>query len=394
MSLIPSWRWFGPQDPISLPEIRQTGATGIVTALHQIPVGEIWSVPAIRERQSLIRAAGLDWIAVESVPVHEAIKKRDGSHPPYIAAYRQTLANLGACGVAIVCYNFMPVLDWSRTELALRFDDGARASGFRLHEFAAFDLYVLERPEAAKSYSTTTAARAAQFYSGLDPAGRQKLQETILLGLPGSGETLTLKQLQHSLDEYRDIGPARLKENLAAFLREVVPAAAAAGVRLAIHPDDPPWSLFGLPRVVSTCVDLEEILAVVDSPHNGLTLCSGSLGAGYFNDVAEIAEKLAPRIHFAHPRNVVRSSDFSFHEERLFAGDVDIYRIMRALVREDRRRQQAGLADWPVPYRPDHGHAILGDEKRATYPGYPLYGRLKNLAELRGLEEGIRRSLE
>jgi mannonate dehydratase len=393
MALIPSWRWFGPQDPVALAEIRQTGATAVVTALHQIPVGEVWSCAAIEERKQMIEAARLAWLVVESVPVHEAIKQRSGDCARYIDTYKQTLANLGQSGIRIVCYNFMPVLDWSRTELGMLFPDGARSSGFRLHEFAAFDLFILRRPGAGASYSARTAAQAGEFFGRLAEEDRARLESTILLGLPGSGETLSLEQLQQSIDRYRTIDRSRLKENLFAFLREIVPAAEEAGVRLAIHPDDPPWSLFGLPRVVSTCEDLTEILAAVDSPHNGLTFCSGSLGAGHFNDVALMAEKFAARIHFAHPRNVVRGADLSFHEERLLEGEIDIYRVMKALVVEDLRRQRVGRAEWDIPFRPDHGHHILEDSRRDTYPGYPLYGRLKNLAELRGLEAGIRRSM-
>ncbi len=393
MALENTWRWFGPNDPIKLEEIRQTGATGIVTALHQIAVGTTWTKEDILHRKTIIENAGLKWSVVESVPVHEDIKKHTGNYVQYIENYKSTLVNLGECGINTVCYNFMPVLDWSRTELGIYFEDGSLASGFKYHEFAAFDLFILKRPGSEKDYPESVVEKAKVFFNSLTIENKEKLKNTILLGLPGSLEAFTLQELQHNINQYKNIDREKLKENLQFFLKEIVPVAIESKVRLAIHPDDPPWPLFGLPRIVSNSDDIFDIINIVDSPNNGITLCSGSLGAGFFNNVAEMAEKFAHRINFAHPRNVIRDSEYNFHEDYLFQGDVDIYRLMKALVMEEERRKKEGRSDWQIPMRPDHGNKILDDSLRNTYPGYTLYGRLKNLAELRGLEVGIRSSL-
>ncbi|MBN1950458.1 MAG: mannonate dehydratase [Bacteroidales bacterium] len=389
-----TWRWFGPGDRISFGEIKQAGATGIVTALHHIPVGDVWLSDEILARKSLIEESGLTWSVVESVPVHEDIKKHTGKYFEHIENYKQTLRNLGMAGIKTVCYNFMPVLDWSRTNLIYKFSDGSEVTRFEYAIFIAFDLFILKREGAVDSYPREAVDQATAFFSTLSNAQKKDLQDTVLLGLPGSGETFTLDQLKAMLSEYKTIDRAKLKDHLQHFLREIVPVAEEAGIRLAIHPDDPPWSLMGLPRVVSTEEDLNDIIRAVDTPVNGITLCTGSLGAGYFNQVDEMAQKFAHRINFAHIRNVKRDEYLNFNEDYLFNGDVNVFRVMKALVLEEQKRIREGRPDWQIPMRPDHGNQMLGDLGKDNYPGYSLYGRMKNLAELRGLEIGIRSSLE
>ena len=388
-----TWRWFGPDDRITFGEIKQTGATGIVTALHHIPVGEVWTVDEIMVRKKLIEDSGLVWSVVESVPVHEDIKKQKKNFQNYIENYKQTLRNLGLCGISTVCYNFMPVLDWSRTDLSFQFPDGSQVTRFDYAVFVAFDIFILKRINAGDSYPPEVVGRAHEFYRSLDADGILGLKNTILLGLPGSGETFTLEQLRQMIDEYNHIDESRLKEHLFHFIREIVPVANESGIRLAIHPDDPPWSLMGLPRIISTKKDLEEILSIMDTPVNGITFCTGSLGAGYFNNVGEMAEIFAHRINFAHLRNVSRDTEHNFNEEYFFDGDVDMYRVMKALILEEKRRIDGGRPDFRIPVRPDHGNQMLGDIGKKNYPGYSLYGRMKNLAEIRGLEIGVRMSL-
>ncbi len=385
-----TWRWFGPADPIGLDEIRQTGATGIVTALHEIPNGEVWPVAAIAERQRMIEAAGLSWSVVESVPVHEAIKQGLPGRDAYIAAYQQTLRHLAACGIDVVCYNFMPVLDWTRTDLAWPLPDGGLALRFDQTAFAAFDLYLLARPGAEEEYSDAEKAEARAYLDGLDDAGRERLVNTIIAGLPGAEEHYTLERFRGVLAEYAEIDAERLREHLGDFLAAVVPVAEEVGVRLAIHPDDPPRPLLGLPRVVSGPEDAQWLLERVPSPANGLTLCIGSYGVNADLDLVAMAERFAPHIHFAHLRSTRReaSDPRSFHEAHHLGGDPDMVGVVRALVSEERRREREGGPR--LPLRPDHGHHILDDQHRDTAPGYPLYGRLKGLAELRGVELAVR----
>ena len=388
-----TWRWFGPNDRITFEEIKQAGARGIVTALHQVPVGEIWPQEEILKRKALIEGSGMRWSVVESVPVHEDIKKKAGNYEVYIENYKQTLKNLSACGIKTVCYNFMPVLDWSRTNLVHSVSDTSEVTRFDYAYLVAFDLFILKREDAEKSYPDEVLREATEYYQSLSEKDRKNLKDTVLLGLPGSGETFTIDQLRAMIGEYQQIDRQKLKENLFHFIREIVPVARDGGMRLAIHPDDPPFSLMGLPRIVSTDSDLEDIIQVVDTPANGITLCTGSLGAGYFNEVAEIAHKYAHRINFAHLRNVSRDEQFNFNEDYFFEGDVDMYGVMRALVTEEQKRISEGREDWQIPMRPDHGNQMLGDIGRDNYPGYSLYGRMKNLAEIRGLEIGVRNSL-
>jgi mannonate dehydratase len=388
-----TWRWFGPNDRITLAEIGQTGATGIVTALHQTPVGAIWSKEEILKRKNLIESAGLKWSVVESVPVHEDIKRQSGGYRKYIANYQTTLRNLASAGIDTVCYNFMPVLDWSRTDLVYRFPDKSEVTRFDYVHFAAFDIFILQRGNADESYPRDVVNQAGDFFRKLNVTEIDRLTKTILLGLPGSLEAFTSKELKEMLRSYEGIDNKQLKANLFHFMKEIIPVAEELNIRLAIHPDDPPWSLLGLPRVVSTEKDLIEIIGVADTPVNGLTYCTGSLGAGHFNDVGAMAEKISHRINFAHLRNVTRDKALNFNENYLFGGNVDMYRVMHALVAEMMNRKANGRQDWQIPMRPDHGNQMLGDLGKDNYPGYSLYGRMKSLAEIRGLEIGITRNL-
>lgn len=388
-----TWRWFGPNDAIRLDEIRQTGATGIVTALHEVPNDQVWSVEAIRERQRMIEAAGLTWSVVESVPVHESIKKGLPERDALIATYCQTLRNLAACGIDIVCYNFMPVLDWTRTDLTYALPDGALALRFDQVAFAAFDLYLLQRPGADAEYSAEEKKQAHRYLDGLDSAGRDQLVNTLIAGLPGAEEHYTLAQFRAVLDEYADIDASRLRENLGYFLQAVIPVAEEMGIRMAIHPDDPPRPLLGLPRVVSTREDAQWILDCMPSPANGLTFCTGSYGVRSDNELVAMTRHFAPHIHFIHLRATRREADgLSFHEAPHLAGDVDMVGVIQALVDEERRREREGGAR--LPLRPDHGHQILDDRQRNTAPGYSLYGRMRGLAELRGVELAVRQLSE
>lgn len=393
MALEQSWRWYGPHDPISLQQIRQVGAAGIVNALHQIPYGAVWTVDAIMERKRMIEAEGFRWTVVESLPVHENIKKRKGNYRELIENYRISIMNLGACGIDTICYNFMPILDWSRTEVDVPFHDGSRTTQFEAKIVAAFDLFVLQRPGTEARYTDAEIRSAREYFDRLDRQQKDGLLRMVVLGLPGSGETLTLEELKAALREYDDVGDAVLRENLYQFLREVTPAAEEAGVLLAIHPDDPPRPLLGLPRVVSNKQDIAQLLGAYDSPSNGLTLCTGSLGSGYANDVLDITRSFAHRINFIHLRNVKRNPDGDFIEDNHLDGDVDMYGVMKELLIEQQRRIEAGITHHRMPMRPDHGHLMLDDMNKKYYPGYSLYGRMRGLAELRGLEMGIAQSL-
>lgn len=394
MALEQTWRWFGPNDSILLKEIRQTGATGIVTALHHIPYGELWPADEIIARKKMIEDAGLRWSVVESVPVHEDIKRRNGNYKRCIENYKQTLRNLSECGIYTVCYNFMPVLDWSRTNLERKFPDGSISLEYNQKTFMAFELFILKRTGKEAKYTPEQIAWAKERYESMTDNEIDALKKVVLLSLPGSDDSFTLEQLNQGLDAYKGITRQILKENLILFIKEIIPVAEQSGIRLAIHPDDPPRPVLGLPRVVSTQEDLQDILNAYDSPANGITLCTGSLGAGCFNDCPLIAQTFAHRINFTHLRNVKRDDEGNFNEDYVFEGDVDIYKVMKILVLEEEKRKKEGRADWQIPLRPDHGNLMLGDTVRKFYPGYSLYGRMKNLAELRGLEIAIRRGLK
>ena len=394
MNFLYSWRWFGPNDRITLKEVRQAGASGVVSALHQIPVGEVWSVEAILERKMMIEEAGLSWVVVESLPVSEDIKKKSGNYLHHIENYKTSLRNLAQCGINTVCYNFMPILDWSRTNLKVTFDDGAYTSGFQLYIFAAFDIFILERENAKDDYPEEVIKKAQEYLYNLGKDKVQELQDTILYGLPGSMETYTPEAFKTMLKSYDGIDRPKLKSHLSYFLNQIVPVAEEVGIKMAIHPDDPPWNLLGLPRIVSTCDDLKEIVSMVDSPSNGVTLCTGSLGVGHFNDLTKIASEIAPYIHFVHLRNVVRDSGLNFQEDNFFEGDVDMIGVVKVLVKEGQRREKETGKPWSFPVRPDHGHQILDDVGKENYPGYSLYGRMKNLAEIKGLTLGIINTME
>ena len=387
-----TWRWFGPDDVIRLADIRQAGATGIVTALHQIPYGVVWSVDEIKERKALIGAEpslGLSWSVVESLPVHEAIKIGEGDLDPLFDNYRQSLRNLAACGIGAVCYNFMPVLDWTRTELAHPLPGGGRALRFDAAVFAAFDCFMLERSGAEADHLPEVIARARTWFGRASESDKRTLLATIMAGLPGAFDRYDVPGLRRMLDRYREVTPARLRANLGQFLRQVIPTAEEFGVRMAIHPDDPPRPLMGLPRIVSGEDDLAFIVGAVNSPANGITLCSGSLGAGTDNDVPRIARRFAPNIHFAHLRNVAKEPDGSFMEADHLGGDTDMVALVEILLGEQKRRRDSGDRRWRIPMRPDHGHELLDDIGKPTHPGYPMIGRLKGLAELRGVMQAV-----
>lgn len=390
-----TWRWFGPKDPISLKEIKQTGATGIVTALHQIPTGEVWPLEEIMKRKKIIEEEGLIWSVVESVPVHENIKKRKDNYQKLINNYKDTIRNIGECGIDTICYNFMPVLDWSRTDLKVTFRDGSITTKFDATVFAAFDLFILKRKNAEKDYTQEKMNEAKKFFEKLNETEIQKLTDTVLLGLPGSLDAYSLDQFRNALDEYNSIGDKELRNNLYEFVKEIIPVAEEYGVRMAIHPDDPPFPLLGLPRVVSNSSDIEQILNTVKSVNNGITLCTGSFGAGHFNDCVEIAERFADKVNFVHLRNVWRNENGDFLEENHLEGDVDMYGVIKTLLTEQKRRKESGRNDFRMPMRPDHGHLMIPDLNReGIYPGYSLFGRMRGLAELRGLELGITRSFD
>ena len=383
-----SWRWWGPDDVITLSDICQVGASGIVTALHDLPTGAVWTREAIVARKRLIEAdpgLGLRWTVVESVPVHESIKLATTKSVQYLDAYCQTLRNLGAEGIDTVCYNFMPVLDWARTQLRFRLPGGATALRFNAHEFAAFDIHPLARPGAKADWPADLVARAADWFRACDEAARQNLLATIMAGLPGAFDRYDIDGLRRMLARYQGVDTQALKRNLRRFLEAVVPTAEQAGVRLCIHPDDPPRSLLGLPRIVSSADDIADLLDAVPSDANGLTLCTGSLGASAVNDLPAIARRFADRVHFAHLRNVATEPDGSFMEADHLAGDTDMVAVVTALLTEQGRRKQAGDPRWRIPFRPDHGPEMLDAVGKPTHPGYPAIGRMRGLAEIRGV---------
>jgi mannonate dehydratase len=385
-----TWRWFGPQDPVSLDHVKQAGATGVVSALHHLYRGEAWPLEEVLNRKAQIEAGGLVWSVVESIPVHNSIKLQTGPFRQFTDAWKDSLAAIARGGVQIVCYNFMPVVDWTRTDLRWRLPSTGYALRFDVIDFAVYDLFLLHRLGADQQYSADRIAQARDRYEAMSDIRRNELEQTIIAGLPGAEASYNHSEFQNLLAEYDGITADELRTNLVAFLREVVPVADELDIRLAIHPDDPPWPLFGLPRVVSTAEDARSILAAVDSPANGLTFCLGSYGARADNDPLAMVNEFAPRIHFAHLRQVMREPDGSFYEAEHLRGSSDMVGVICALLKEEIRRKQQNRIDHEIPMRPDHGHLLADDILRTANPGYSLVGRLKGLAELRGVIQGLR----
>lgn len=382
------WRWFGPDDVVTLAQARQAGASGIVNSLHQIPYGVVWSIEEIEKRQAIVRAdrsLGLEWTVVESLPIHESVKIGEGDLDTVFENYRQSMRNLAACGLKVICYNFMPVLDWTRTQLAQPLPGGGTALRFNLHEYVALDHFMLKRKGAEEGHSAEVLDKAKAWFERSSEAERDRLLSSVMAGLPGAFDRYDLPGLARILERYAGMTHEKLRENLKRFLEAIIPTAEEVGIRMCIHPDDPPRPLFGLPRICSDEEDIAWILGAVDSPANGLTLCSGSLGANPKNDVPAIARRFADRIWFAHLRNVAKDPDGSFMEAEHLGGDTDMVALVDALMAEEQRRKAAGLAAWRIPMRPDHGHALLDDLGKGSFPGYPAVGRLRGLAELRGV---------
>ena len=384
-----TWRWFGPQDPISLAQVKQAGATGIVTALHHMYRGEAWPLAEVMKRKAEIEAAGLEWSVVESIPVHNSIKLRSGDFRFYVDAWKDSLRAVAQAGVKVVCYNFMPVVDWTRTDLKWALPSTGYALRFDAIDFAAYDIFILARKNAEAQYDGRRVNAARTRFEDMPDARRINLERTIIAGLPGAEASYTREEFRRQVSEYEGVTEEDLRANLLAFLREIAPVAAELGLRLCIHPDDPPWSLFGLPRVMSTAEDVRAIFGAADVAANGLTFCVGSFGARADNDLEAMVREFAPRIHFAHLRQVQRDEDGSFYEAEHLDGSSDMVGVVRALLEEEARRRREGRADAEIPMRPDHGHLLADDIDKKTNPGYSYVGRLKGLAELRGVARGL-----
>ena len=385
-----TWRWYGPLDKIDLAEIRQTGAVGIVTALHEIPYGQVWKRQVISERNSKIKAAGFKWEVVESLPLHEDIKRGSGDLATLFSNYRQSMVNLAAEGIRTICYNFMPLLDWTRTDLKSPLANGGTCLRFSAYRMAAFEVCMLKREGAEKDYPSEVVERARKWFFEATEKDQQNLLKAIMAGLPGAYDRYDVEGLRYALKSYHGMNADNVRANYQRFLNEVLPTAQELGIRLCVHPDDPPRNILGLPRIVSNAKDIDWVMEAFPTQSNGLTLCSGSLGSGSENDVVEIARRHADRIYFAHLRNVCKEPDGSFEEATHLEGDTNMPALCKVLLDEENTRRRNAMPDWQIPFRPDHGHELLSDPKKKTFPGYPLIGRLRGLAEIRGILHALR----